>query len=107
MKTNKKLSLSDLKVESFVTSMSKQKVQTVKGGNPTITIGLGILLAAVTNTIKVGDDIAEDSDNIVCNGLDIAAEAVSYEHACDAGFQSGVNGDPSCGDVSGAEMAVC
>jgi hypothetical protein len=32
MKTNKKLDLSKLKVESFVTSLEGQKINTVKGG---------------------------------------------------------------------------
>ena len=60
---NKSLKLKDLKVQSFVTSLSKEEKQTVKGGDETN----GQVCDSVVVACKSGAPACQNTDAVFCH----------------------------------------
>ena len=89
MKT-KKLSLNDLKVESFVTSMESQKVNTVKGGTTpecvvvvtAITVTLSVASVASIITIATDDGLKDIHNSVCCSNFKQCGPIQSADMGC-------------------------
>lgn len=81
MKTIKKLSLTEIKVESFVTSLNKNEKETVNGGLAvavtTVIVGITLVECSAnprfcvpeTVTVEISNAACTDSQNMYCNGI--------------------------------------
>ncbi len=67
MKTNQKLTLNNLKVESFVTSLGKKNSETVKGGSG-YTIVVPVVATIILYTV-LGNNMKDPHDSMCCSNL--------------------------------------